>query len=192
MNEITVFLFDYSNGQTLQKALYSLISLKHRIKTVYLLNPPTPFEPKAITDHVQAIFVPKKKLSDTLNALLQRCDSTYALFLQNNDTLSQSIRSKDLTLSASQSVMTINLQTGNHFMQYPFFTKTALFQKKNYWTSRNYPFQKPCFQPGSRQWKKTLYCKQNRNSSSAQGQRAQKASVKKINSLRNMNIRKQI
>ncbi|WYQ42935.1 glycosyltransferase family A protein [Bacillus sp. FSL W7-1321] len=145
MRDILVFFLNYESWVSLQQALSSLSSLKPRIKTVYLIHPPTAIDKQQFQYEIQTIAVPNGEIAGALNTLLQTCDSTYALFLHNGDTLCPNIQPNRLTLPSGKAVMTFKQAIGSQYVEQPFLVRTAFFQEKTFADLNHLPFPDALF-----------------------------------------------
>ncbi|MFB4260345.1 glycosyltransferase family 2 protein [Shouchella clausii] len=145
MSDITLFCLNYVSRALLQQALSSISSLKPQITMVYLVNPPTAFDHQKYPYNMQTIAVPDREIANALNSVLQSCDSTYALFLHNGDTLSPNVQPNRFTLSRDKAVITFKQAIGGQFLEQPFLVRTALFQEKQLPDIAHLPFREALF-----------------------------------------------
>ncbi|XOQ14636.1 MAG: Glyco-trans-2-like domain-containing protein [Shouchella clausii] len=145
MRDISVFCLNYENYASLQQALSSISSLKSRIKTVYLIHSPTTIDKQKFSYAIQTTAVPNGEIAGALNNLLQTCDSTYALFLHNGDTLCPNVQPNRLTLPPDKEVLTCKQAIGSQYVEQPFLVRTALFPEKPFVDLGHLPFPDALF-----------------------------------------------
>ncbi|MFP7288982.1 glycosyltransferase family A protein [Shouchella clausii] len=145
MRDISVFCLNYENYASLQQALSSISSLKSRIKTVYLIHPPTTIDKQKFPYAIQTTAVPNGEIAGALTNLLQTCDSTYALFLHNGNTLCPNAQPNRLTLPPDKAVLTCKQAIGSQYVEQPFLVRTALFPEKPFVDLGHLPFPDALF-----------------------------------------------
>lgn len=156
MSDISVFCLNYGSGALLQQALSSISSLKPRMKMVYLINLPTAIDSKKFPYNMQTIAVPNREIAKALNSTLQSCDSTYALFLHNGDTLFPNVQPNRFTLPPAKTVMTFKQVIGDQYLEQPFLVRTSLFREKQLPDIAHLPFPEVLFPA----WLQTLESRQ--------------------------------
>lgn len=143
MRNITVLLLDYPDHQSLQAALHSLKNIRHRVKSVGIVQRPN-VNVQALKGFEQLIWTTVIQGHDpgtALNETLMQVQSTYVLFLKDREYLASSLDPSTLFLVRDQSVMTHVQKLRNIRIREPFLVKTETLKKNKFYASVHLPFK---------------------------------------------------
>ncbi|WP_160112307.1 glycosyltransferase family 2 protein [Salicibibacter kimchii] len=143
MKDITVLLLDYPNHQTLRTALYSLKRISHRVNSVGIVHHPNVnVQPlKGFEKRIWTTLIQANDLGTALNEATKKIQSTYVLFLNDQQFLSPALDASTLYLPHDHSVMTHVRSVRNIRIREPFFVKTEILKEKKFSALAHLPFK---------------------------------------------------
>jgi len=141
LKDITAVLMPYSSKAILNKAIFSLKKINARIKSVIVLQDPNTssisMSEHDWLDEIKPIPVNGKDIGETINHTIQPIDSTYLLFLQDNEYLSPAVHVNSLNLATKQV-----LETPHH---QPLLVRTSFLRKHKLLSRLQVPFKEALF-----------------------------------------------
>ncbi|MFD1848471.1 glycosyltransferase family 2 protein [Oceanobacillus bengalensis] len=147
MGDITVILINNSNEAGLHKVFSSLKKISSRLHSIIVIHhQKMSFNWKSDhgwISHIQ--FVQSEDFGNSLNETIDKLNSTYVLFLNEQSYLSPTLTNETLHLSQSRHLLITSYPINNIVIEHPLFARTTLVKKTPFISMKHLPFKEALF-----------------------------------------------
>ena len=144
MKDITVMLIHYSGYTELYKALDSLKVIRSRIKTMIVIHDQH-IKASNITAGDWNLPIEMIEPPHSLNEMIKKLSTAYALFLQKNDCLSSAINNHSLYLEDAKTVLATTHSNRDSVMKHPLLVSVSFLKENGFPSYSELPFKEALF-----------------------------------------------